>query len=221
MANVNKANGFSPVGNLLGGKWNEQGRLYAIPTADTTNSYAIGDCVMSRSSSDATGIRYIQKWGGATTTSALPLGIIVGIRVADPSVSLVGNSLSLEKAYIAAGTRTSVRYVYVVDDPFVLFEAQFDSTGATQAQLSLNAAVTISAADQTSLGNSSPYSDMVLTGPAVTATLPVRLLGAVQRGDNQVTSAASPYVRVLCKWNYHEYGVIGSASGTVVNYLAV
>lgn len=221
MANVNKPTGFSPVGNLLGGKWNEQGRLYAIPTSDTTNSYAIGDCVMSASGADANGVRYIQKWGGATTTSALPLGIIVGIRVADPGTSLVGNSLSLEKTYIAAGTRTSVRYVYVVDDPFVLFEAQFDATGATQAQLSLNAAVTISAANQTSLSNSAPYSDMVLTGPAVTATLPVRLLGAVQRADNQVTSAASPYVRVLCKWNYHEYGTIGSASGTVVNYLAV
>jgi hypothetical protein len=221
MANINKPTGFSPVGNLLGGKWNEQGRLYAIPTSDTTNSYAIGDCVMSKAGSDANGVRYVQKWGGATTTSALPLGIIVGIRVADPGTSLVGNSLSLEKTYIAAGTRTSVRYVYVVDDPFVLFEAQFDSTGATQAQLSLNAAVTISAADQTSLSNSAPYSDMVLTGPAVTATLPIRLLGAVQRPENQVTSAASPYVRVLCKWNYHEYGVIGSASGTVVNYLAV
>ena len=221
MANVNKPNGFSPVGNLLGGKWNEQGRLYAIPTSDTTNSYAIGDCVMSAAGSDANGVRYVQKWGGATTTSALPLGIVVGIRVADPGVSLVGNSLSLEKAYLAAGTRTSVRYLYVVDDPFVLFEAQFDATGATQAQLSLNTAVTISAASQTSLSNSAPYSDMVLTGPAVTATLPIRLLGAVQKGDNQVTSAASPYVRVLCKFNYHEFGTIGSASGTVVNYLAV
>jgi hypothetical protein len=221
MANVNKANGFSPVGNLLGGKWNEQGRLYAIPTSDTTNSYAIGDCVMSAAGSDANGVRYVQKWGGATTTSALPLGIVVGIRVADPGVSLVGNSLALEKAYLAAGTRTSVRYLYVVDDPFVLFEAQFDATGATQAQLSLNTAVTISAASQTSLSNSAPYSDMVLTAPAVTATLPIRMLGAVQKGDNQVTSAASPYVRVLCKFNYHEFGTIGSASGTVVNYLAV
>ena len=221
MANVNKPNGFSPVGNLLGGKWNEQGRVYAIPTSDTTNSYAIGDCVMSAAGSDTNGVRYVQKWGGATTTSALPLGIVVGIRVADPGVSLVGNSLSLEKAYLAAGTRTSVRYLYVVDDPFVLFEAQFDATGATQAQLSLNTAVTISAASQTSLSNSAPYSDMVLTGPAVTATLPIRLLGAVQKGDNQVTSAASPYVRVLCKFNYHEFGTIGSASGTVVNYLAV
>lgn len=221
MANVNKPTGFSPVGNLLGAAWNQQGRLYSIPVADTTNSYAIGDVVMSRSGSDANGVRNVQKWGGATTTSALPLGIIVGIRVADPGVSLVGGPLSLEASYIEAGTRSNIRYVYVVDDPFVLFEAQFDSTGATQAQLSMNAAVTISAADQTSLAPSAPYSDMVLTGPAVTATLPVRLLGAVQRPENHVTSGASPYVRVLCKWNYHEYGTIGSASGTVVNYLAV
>jgi hypothetical protein len=221
MANVNKPNGFSPVGNLLGGKWNEQGRVYAIPTSDTTNSYAIGDCVMSASGSDVNGIRNIQKWGGATTTSALPLGIIVGIRVADSSVSLVGTTLDLTQTYIPAGTRTTVRYVYVVDDPFVLFEAQFNATGATQAQLSMNAAVTISAANQTSLSTSSPFSDMVLSGPAVTATLPIRLLGAVQRVDNEVTSAASPYVRVLCKFNYHEYGTIASASGSVVNYLAV
>jgi len=221
MANVNKPNGFSPVGNLLGGKWNEQGRVYAIPTSDTTNSYAIGDCVMSASGSDSTGIRYIQKWGGATTTSALPLGIIVGIRVADPSVSLVGTTLDLTQTYITAGTRTAVRYVYVVDDPFVLFEAQFNATGATAAQLSMNSAVTISAANQTSLSTSSPFSDMVLSSPAVTATLPIRLLGAVQRIDNEVTTAASPYVRVLCKFNYHEYGTIASASGSVVNYLAV
>jgi hypothetical protein len=222
MALVNKPSGFSPVRSLLTGGFNEQGTLYAIPTADTTNSYAIGDVVMSRSSTDANGVRYVQKWGGATTTSALPLGIIVGIRVANPGVSLVGDSLALEKAYIPAGTRTSVQYIYVIDDPMVVFEAQFDATGVTQAQLSMNAAVTISAANQTSLGNAAPYSDMVLTGPAVTATLPIRMLGAVQRPENVLNgSSATPYIRVLCKWNYHEYGVIGSASGTVVNYLAV
>jgi len=221
MANVNKPNGFSPVESLLGvGGWNEQGRVYAIPTSDTSNSYAIGDVVMSASGSDSNGVRYVQKWGGATTTSAMPLGIVVGVRVADPGVSLVGTSLSLENTFIAAGTRSNVRYLYVVDDPFVLFEAQFDATGATQAQLSMNSGVTI-VANQTNLSPSVPYSTLVLAGaPAVTATLPIRLLGAVQRIDNQVTgTTASPYVRVLCKWNYHEYGTIGSAG--VVSYLAV
>jgi hypothetical protein len=222
MALVNKPTGFSPVGSLIGANFNEKGRMYAIPTADTTNSYAIGDVVMSRAGADANGVRYVQKWGGATTTSALPLGIVVGIRVADAGVSLVGDSLALEKSFIEAGTRSSVRYIYVVDDPFVMFEAQFDGTGPTQAQLSLNAAVTISAADQTSLSNSAPFSDMVLTGPAVTATLPVRMLGAVQRPENVLNGAsATPYLRVLCKWNYHEFGATSGASGSVVSYLAV
>ena len=221
MANVNKPNGFSPVESLLGAGWNEQGRLYAIPTSDTSNSYAIGDCVMSAAGSDANGVRYVQKWGGATTTSALPLGIVVGVRVADPGVSLVGTSLSLETTFIPAGTRSNVRYLYVVDDPFVMFEAQFDATGATQAQMSMNAAVTTTA-NQTSLSPSVPFSTLVLTGPAVTATLPIRMLGAVQRIDNQLTgTTASPYVRVLCKWNYHEFGAVSGSSAAVVSYLAV
>ena len=151
----------------------------------------------------------------------MPLGIVVGVRVADPGVSLVGTSLSLETTFIPAGTRSNVRYLYIVDDPFVLFEAQFDATGATQAQMSMNAAVTITA-NQTSLSPSVPFSTLVLTGPAVTATLPIRMLGAVQRIDNQLTgTTASPYVRVLCKWNYHEFGAVSGSSAAVVSYLAV
>lgn len=212
MANLNLPKGFSPVGNLLGAKWNEQGRLYAI-ASDASNTYAIGDVVMSAASSDANGVPYVTKWGGATTTSALPLGIIVGIRVADPGVSLVGNSLSLEKSYI--GLSAGTRYVYVVDDPFVLFEAQFDSTAIAVTDLHKNAAATITA-NQTGLSISSPFSSTVLTAPATTATLPIRLLGAVQRSDN----AVGAYCKVLCKWNYHEFGVTAGASGSVVGYLA-
>lgn len=215
MANINAPKGFSPVGNLQGGPWNQQGRLYAIPTSDTTNSYAVGDVVMSATSADPDGVPYVQKWGGATTTSALPLGIIVGIRVADPGVSLVASSLDLTQSYISAGTRTAVRYVYVVDDPMVLFEAQFDATAIALTDLHKNAAVTVTA-NQT-LTQSAPMSSLVLTGPAVTATLPIRLLGLIQRPDN----ATGAYAKVLCKWNYHEFGVTAGASGTVVSYLAV
>lgn len=215
MANINAPKGFSPVGNLQGGSWNQQGRLYAIPTSDTTNSYAVGDVVMSATSADPDGVPYVQKWGGATTTSALPLGIIVGIRVADPGVSLVASSLDLTQSYISAGTRTAVRYVYVVDDPMVLFEAQFDSTAVALTDLHKNAAVTVTAGQ--TLTQSAPMSSLVLTGPAVTATLPIRLLGLIQRPDN----ATGAYAKVLCKWNYHEFGVTAGASGTVVSYLAV
>ena len=212
MANLNAPKGFSPVGNIQGGSWNEQGRMYAI-ASDASNTYAIGDVVMSAASADANGVPYVTKWGGATTTSALPLGIIVGIRVADPGVSLVGSTLSLEKSYI--GLSAGTRYVYVVDDPYVIFEAQFDSTAVAAADLHKNAAVTVTA-NQTSLAVSSPFSSTVLTSPAVTATLPIRLLGLVQRSDN----AVGAYCKVLCKWNYHEFGVTAGASGSVVGYLA-
>jgi len=213
MANLNRPNGFSPVGTLVGANWNEKGRLYAIAT-DSSNTYAIGDVVMSAASADANGVPYVIKWGGATTTHALPLGIIVGIRTADPGVSLVGNSLSLEKTYLpkSAGTR----YVYVVDDPNIIFEAQFDSTSVAAANLHQNAAVTVTADQTSTLSNSSPYSSTVLTGPNTTATLPVRIIGLVQRPDN----AVGAYARVLCKWNFHEFGVTAGASGTVPGYLA-
>jgi hypothetical protein len=218
MALLNKPNGFSPVGSILGIPWNQQGRLYAIAT-DASNTYAVGDVVMSAASSDANGVPLVKKWGGATTTSALPLGIIVGIQVSDPGVSLVGTTLALEKTYLSLSSGT--RYVRVVDDPFIIFEAQFDVTGAAQADLHKNAAVTITADQTSTLSPSSPFSSMVLTSPAVTATLPVRLLGAVQRADNPLNgSSATPYLRVLCKWNYHEFGVTSGASGSVVSYLA-
>lgn len=212
MANTNRPNGFSPVGLLSGAAWNEQGRLYAIAT-DSSNTYAIGDVVMSAASADANGIPYVIKWTGAAATTALPLGMIVGISVADAGVSLVGGTLSLEKSYI--GLSAGTRYVYVVDDPGVVFEAQFDSTAVAVTNLHQNASCTVTA-NQTSLATSAPYSSLVLTAPATTATLPIRLIGLVQRPDN----AVGAYCRVLCKWNYHEYGVTAGASGTIVGYLA-
>lgn len=212
MANDNRPNGFSPVKSLTGA-WDGIGNLYAIAT-DASNTYAIGDVVMSAASSTSTGIPYVTKWGGATTTSALPLGIIVGFATPPVGTSLQGTSLSLEKQWLPLSSGT--QYVLVCDDPLVIFEAQFDSTAVAVTNLHQNAAVTITADQTATLSTAAPYSNMVLTGPATTATLPVRILGAVQKQDNEVGA----YVRVLCKWNYHEYGVTAGASGTVVSYLA-
>ena len=214
MANTNRPNGFSPIGTLAGASVSAGQRLYAIPTSDTSNSYAIGDVVMSAASADTNGVPYIQKWGGVATTSALPLGIITGIQVADPGPSLVAGSLDLTQTYILAGTRATVRYVYVDDNPLAVFEAQFDSTAVAVTDLHKNAAVTVSAS--VAHTPATPYSTMVLTAPATTATLPIRLIGAIQRQNN----AVGAYVRVMCKWNYHEFGVTAGASGTIVSYLA-
>ena len=214
MANSNTPYGARVMGHLTGASFSDAGRMYAIPTSDTSNSYAVGDVVMSAASSDANGVPFVQKWGGVATTSALPLGIIVGVSPVEAGVSLVASSLDLTQTYILAGTRTAVRYVYVVDDPHVVFQMQFDSTAIAITDLHKNAAVTVSAS--VAHTPSSPLSSMVLTSPATTASLAIRLIGAVQRVDN----AVGAYVDCVCKWNYHEFGVTSGASGSVVSYLA-
>lgn len=211
MANQNKPTGFSPV-KSLSGPWDGGGNLYAIAN-DASNTYAIGDCVMSAAGATAGGITYVTKWGGATTTSALPKGIIVGFATPPAGDSLQGTPLALERQYLPKSS--GLQYAIVCDDPNIVFEVQFDSTAVVAADLNKNAAVTVTA-DQTSLSTAAPLSNTVLTGPAVTATLPVRLLGKVQTQDNEIGA----YVRVLAKWNYHEYGVTAGASGTSPGYLA-
>jgi hypothetical protein len=224
MANVNKINGLSPVGYLNGAVYTGQARMYAIPVADTTASYAIGDIVQSRGSSDSNGIPYVIKIPAASASSFVALGVIVGVAVADAGVSLVGTSLSLENTFIVAGTRTNVRYVYVADDPNLLFEASagLTATNITLAKMRYNTGIGsfFSGADQTYaidqnasvttlLSPSAPYSNIILSSATVNTnnTLPIQMLGLAQKPDNGIGS----YARILCRFNSHEFGV---ATGT-------
>ena len=200
MANVNTPRGLSPVGTITGAAYNEQGRLYAIAN-DGTNTYAIGDIVKVAGSSDTTGIPYVTK---AATTDT-PVGVIVGIRVADPGVSLVGTTLALNTIYLPLNSGT--RYVYVVDDPSVIFQVQGDSTGVAAADVFKNAGLTITA-NQTSLSQSSPLSDTVLNASSFLAiassgslALPLQIIGLVQVSNN----APGAYAQALVKWNKHQF----------------
>lgn len=200
MANANTPRGLSPVGTITGAPYNEQGRLYAIAN-DGTNTYAIGDVVKVAGSSDATGIPYVTK---AATTDT-PVGVIVGIRVADPGVSLVGTTLALNTIYLPLNSGT--RYVYVVDDPSVIFQVTGDSTGVAAADVFKNAGLTITA-DQTSLSQSSPLSSTVLNassflaiGSSGSLALPLQIIGLVQATNN----APGAYAQALVKWNKHQF----------------
>ena len=200
MANANTPRGLSPVGTITGAAYNEQGRLYAIAN-DGTNTYAIGDIVKVAGSSDTTGIPYVTK---AATTDT-PVGVIVGIRVADPGVSLVGTTLALNTIYLPLNSGT--RYVYVVDDPSVIFQVTGDSTGVAAADVFKNAGLTITA-DQTSLSQSSPLSSTVLNASSFLAiassgslALPLQIIGLVQASNN----APGAYAQALVKWNKHQF----------------
>jgi hypothetical protein len=200
MANANTPRGLSPVGTITGAPFNEQGRLYAIAN-DASNTYAIGDIVKVAGGSDATGIPYAIK---AATTDT-PVGVVVGIRVSDPTVSLVGTTLALNTIYLPLSSGT--RYVYVVDDPTVIFEVQGDATGVAAADVFKNAGLTITA-NQTTLAMSAPLSNTVLNASSFLAiassgslALPLQIIGLSQRGDN----APGAYAKALVKWNKHQF----------------
>lgn len=222
MANANKINGASPIGYLNGAPWTGQARMYAIPTADTTASYAIGDIVSSQSGSDANGVPYCIKVPVANASSFIALGIVVGISVADASVSLQATALDLTQIYMLAGTRTAVRYVYVADDPNLLFEMSGGTTATnlTLAKAGYNAGIAswFNGADQTLaidqsayLSSAAPQSNLIISSATVntTNTLPIRLLGLAQKADN----AVGAYSRLLCRFNNHEFG-----NGTGTNF---
>jgi hypothetical protein len=200
MANANTPRGLSPVGTITGAAYNEQGRLYAIAN-DGTNTYAIGDVVKVAGGSDTNGVPYATK---AATTDT-PVGVIVGIRVADPSTSLVGTTLALNQIYLPLNS--GLRYVYVVDDPSVIFSVESDATGVSAANVFSNTGLTITA-NQSTLGQASPLSNTVIDGASIKAigtsgslALPLQIIG-IEQGENNAPGA---YANVLVKWNKHQF----------------
>ena len=200
MANANTPRGLSPVGTITGAPYNEQGRLYAIAN-DASNTYAIGDVVKVAGSSDTNGVPYVTK---AATTDT-PVGVIVGIRVSDPSVSLVGTTLALNTIYLPLNS--GLRYVFVVDDPSVIFQVTGDATGVAAADVFKNAGLTITA-NQTTLAQSAPLSNTVLAassflaiGSSGSLALPLQIIGLAQAVNN----APGAYAQALVKWNKHQF----------------
>ena len=181
MANTSAPRGLSPVGTITGAKFNEQGQLCYI-ASDSSNTYAVGDVVKLAGGADANGIIAVTK----AASTDVPVGVIVGIRVADPGTSLQGTNLDLTKIYLnkSAGNR----YAYVITDPNVVFSIDSDSTGVSAANVGSNAGMTITADQTSTLSQSSPFSSTVLSSSSIKAqgtsgslALPLTIIGEIGR----------------------------------------
>lgn len=213
MANVNAPFGLMPVEHLDGSPYNGKATRYYIPSTDGS-AYYIGDPVAlagvaggggGTQDADALGVMSVGKVANGDT---LWLGPIVGIEVVNPSAqSNQGTSLALEQIFIPA-TKAKAYYVYVADDPNLIFEMQGDATATNQtaAKSSYNCDITVAVP---SSGNQSA-SVIASAGIALTATLPLKLMGLSQRqfaGGN----AFGAYAVWRCKINNHQYGNIVAA----------
>ena len=193
MANTNKPFGLAPV-RSISGTWSQQTTRYYIYSSDN-DAYYIGDAVISAAQGDANGTPGIAKATGAQTLR----GVVVGVEPADQlGVSLVGSALSLENTYVPA-TKAKAYYVYVVDDPGVVFKIQGDATATNQVATNSNKNFSLTIANGASAQSSS---GTVLSSSTLNTnnTLNMKAMGLLQVPGN----AYGAYAIWQCKINLHE-----------------
>lgn len=215
MANISKVRGFIPVKHLNGSPYNGQANVYATSASDSTALF-VGDTVKILTDANAQGIQYVTAHtAGTTTVGEACMGVVVGVinTKLDPVTGKMTNgSIALDTPqYRPAST---AQYVLVADSSDIVFEVETGNSTVTTgsnfavASVGLNANV-IAGAGSTVTGTSAYQLDCGSTGMGTTATLPFKILGVVQRPDNEVTGN---YTKVLVKINNHQFnGGTGTA----------
>ena len=178
--------GLVPAGTVTGGPVSGSLRYYSIPASNVTPTF-IGDLVtMLTTSSIVNGV--IMQDVIQSATGDIFQGVIVGF-VPDTSTSL---------PYRAA---SALRVAMVCDNPDTIFEANDISTGTpfTNADVGLNCNIVVGTGSTVT-----GYSSMELDNntEATTNTLDLKILGFVNRADNDPTSASGKY---LVRINRHRF----------------
>lgn len=206
MANTNAPFGLKPVKHLNGSPYNGQANMYLIDSTDTA-AYYIGDAVAAASGvagDTVNGVPAVTLYGtrGAASTSGAMRGVIVGIGSA---VTTPGGSSpqafdpsNLDILYIPA-TKSKDYYVWVADATDLVFEAQVDSLAS--APYNQNVPLYVAAAPTAPQNQSASYAQG--SAVATTQALPLKLLGAPARQDNDLSGTAA-YAKVYVTINQHE-----------------
>lgn len=185
MANAHTPAGFRPVMHRNGAPYNGSFRPYSVAAGYGT-ALMIGDAVILAGTSQTINGRVLSDVQRCAT-GGVPCGVIVGVQP-DTQDSL---------RYRAAST---LRVVYVADDPDLLFEIQEGNSGTalTADDAGLNVDFVV-AAGSTVTGLSGTMINNATE--AVTNTLDLHLVGPVARPDNAIGYS--------CKWlvtfNRHQF----------------
>ena len=130
-----------------------------------------------------------------SNAAAHPVGAVVGFVMA----TAVGTALDVP-IYRAASTK---RFVLVADSPDLLFEVQDGGTvPCTLALLGSNTGVQCTAGD-TVTGLSKMTTGN--TTPTTTVTLPLQILGIINRPDNATATAGAASQKLLVRINGHAF----------------
>ena len=183
MANIDRPSGFRPVGHLSGGGFTGRVRKYY----SVNDNLFLGDLVEKEATGTASGS------GGYpgvdrmdSGTADILVGCVVGWEINPDSLNAMHHAAS------------STLAVYINDDPMTIYEGQCDGTLAV-TDIGLNADVTIGSGSTTTGASNM---EIAASGAAVTQATPLKIMGLVEREDNDVASANANWLVML---NLHAY----------------
>lgn len=177
---TNRPFGLAAIRHRNGNPFNEAVSRYFVPAADAS-AYYIGDPVKSAANADTNGVPALQKSAG----NDILRGVFMGQE--QPGVntpSIQGVLLQNTQTSIPATKNGVNYYIYVVDDPDVVFAIQDDGiTGGNlvAANANKNANMTIAAPAQPQQASATV---ILSSSIATTSTLTLKLFGLVQQTGN-------------------------------------
>lgn len=181
MANSDTPTGLSPIRYTNGTPYNGGATRYYIPATDTTAAY-LGAPVALAGSADADGVPTVT---ANVAANAALLGAVVSVQpVTQDSTT-----------FRAASTG---RYVYVADNPDLIFEIQEDSVGGalTAANVGNVANLTGFGSGENINGRSAVEIDSSTATASGTGNEQVSLLGLIQSERNEFGDNANFLVRI-------------------------
>lgn len=212
MANATTKYGLIPVRHFNGSPWNGQSTMYYIDKSDTV-AYYLGDVVQATNTGDlTTGAPGALLFGtrGSTSTSGAPRGVVVGFGTqagnAGTSAPLMADPNDLTAMFIPA-TKTQNYYIWVVDDPTVVFRARTNTIASTA--FNENTGLVVGLAPTAPANQSTTYIDGA--SATTTATLPIKIMGAVNDPTNDLTSPGTN-AEIYVMLNTHD--LFGNSAAT-------
>ncbi len=190
MANPNTPYGLRPYSYQSGAPYNGAVRVYYVPSGNATALY-IGDPVMIvTNSSDGNGVQTAEIATAGATNQVLGAFLGIANNAGQTTITLLQSST----VYLPASTAA---YIYVSDDPYLLYAIQEDSVGGSMVSgASGRNADLVAGSGSTVTAQSGWMLDSSTLGTGNTKQL--RIIQALQETDNTV---ATSFAKWLVKIN--------------------
>lgn len=183
MANRDSVFGARLVGHLYGGCYNARVRPYVVLSTDDTALY-VGDFVKVTGTGGTSDYDQVLPVVTQAEAEDVLVGVVVGFGA---------NSSYLNQIYRTAST---LRTVYVCDDPYAIFEIQTSGTAAV-TDFEANADIVVGTPN-TEFGTSGMELDQTTVSPS---SGQLRILGLAQRPDNEI----GLHAKLVCMINEHQF----------------